>query len=115
MGYSVTLVNQPGSFVDACSPADTYPEELWSALSSYLDGMSFDEMSIPGGRYVCARVLMGRQLPFLRGQSLGQICHMVQIAISQRRLLGYREGCLVPYRHSEAWVTEQCALAQSPA
>lgn len=69
---------------------------------------------LPGGRYACARVLAARQLSIFQGWSLGQICHIVQIAISQRRLLGYRDGCLVPYRHSENWVKEQCAVAQSP-
>lgn len=71
-------------------------------------------MMLPGGRYACARVLAARQIPIFQGRSLGQICHIVQIAISQRRLLGYRDGCLVPYRHSENWVKEQCAVAQSP-
>merc|ERR1712226_1633774 len=71
-------------------------------------------MTLPGGRYACARVLVGRQLPFLQGWSFGQVCHVVQIAITQRRLLGYREGYLVPYKHSESWVKEQCAVLQSP-
>jgi len=112
--YSVALVNQPDSFLDVCSPVDPYPTEFWLALSSYLDDLTSGDMMLPGGRYACARVLAGRQLPIFQGRSLGQICHIVQIAISQRRLLGYREGCLVPYRHSENWVKEQCAVAQSP-
>lgn len=31
-----------------------------------------------------------------------------------RRLLGYCEGWLVPFKYSESWVKEQCAYAQSP-
>merc|ERR1719330_587002 len=57
---------------------------------------------------------MSRRLPFLLGCSLGQVCHIVQLAISQRRLLGYRNGFLCPYKHSEGWVKEQCAVAQAP-
>merc|ERR1712045_344004 len=64
--------------------------------------------------YACARVLAARQISIFQGRSLGQICHIVQLAISQRRLLGYRDGCLCPYKHSESWVKEQCAFAQAP-
>merc|ERR1712176_1006309 len=45
---------------------------------------------------------------------LGQICHVVQLAISQKRILGYREGQLVPYLHSDEWVKEQRAFHQQP-
>lgn len=112
--YSVTLAREPHCFLDVCSPVDLYPEDFWQALSAYLDSLGSDEMALPGGRYACARVLVGRRLAFLEGFSLGQICHVVQLAISQRRLLGYRDGCLCPYMHSEGWVKEQCAVAQAP-
>lgn len=112
--YSVTLVGRAQSFLDVCSPADLYPEEFWESLASYLDNLDPDELALPGGRYACARVLASRSLSFLEGYSLGQICHVVQLAISQRRLLGYRGGCLCPYKHSEGWVKEQCAVAQAP-
>jgi len=71
-------------------------------------------MHLPGGRYACARVLVSRGLPFLAGCSLGQVCHIVQLAISQKRILGYLEGQLVPYWHSEEWVKEQYAFHQQP-
>jgi len=55
-----------------------------------------------------------RSLPFLAGCSLGQVCHIIQLAISQKRILGYLEGQLVPYEHSEEWIKEQCAFHQQP-
>jgi len=112
--YSVTLVGQPDRFIDVCSSIDLYPDHLWAALSAYLDFVGADEMALPGGRYACARVLVSRGLALFKGYSLGQICHIVQLAISQRRLLGYRDGCLCPYKYSEGWVKEQCAVAQAP-
>merc|ERR1719512_169483 len=112
--YSVTLVGQPHTFVDARSPVDPYPAEFWTAFSTYVDSLSSDEMALPSGRYACARLLMSRRLPFLQGYSLGQICHIVQLAFSQRRLLRYRDGYLCPYKQSEQWVKEQCAVAQAP-
>merc|ERR1711963_696593 len=33
---------------------------------------------------------------------------------SQRGLLGFRDGCLCPYKHSADWVKDQCAVAQAP-
>lgn len=109
--FSVVLVGQPCPVLDVCSPVDVYPEEFWDTFSAYLGNFDVDEVVLPGGRYACARVLSGRlRLSFLQGYSLGQVCHIVQIAISQRRLLGYNDqGHLCPYRHSKSWVKEQCA------
>merc|ERR1712050_469470 len=69
---------------------------------------------LPGGRYSCAQVLMQRRLPFLVGRSLGQVCHIVQLAISQKKLLGYLRGAVVPYGRSQSKVKDQCARRQSP-
>merc|ERR1740121_780842 len=112
--FSVTLVGRPHQFLDACSPDDVYPSEMWLEAATYFQSLSKEEMYLPGGRYACARVLVGRGLPFIAGRSLGQVCHIVQLAISQKRILGYLEGQLVPYMHSEEWVKEQCAFHQQP-
>lgn len=71
-------------------------------------------MMLPGGRYACARVLACRRLPFFEGYSLGQICHIVQLSISQKKILGYLEGQLVPFWASEEWVKERCAEHKQP-
>lgn len=112
--YSVIVVGQPCAFLDACSPNDPYPQDLWEEMTSYMQSLGPADIEFPGGRYACARVLASRRLAFLEGRSLGQLCHIVQLAISQRRLLGKRGGGLVPYKYSEDWVKEQRAVAQSP-
>lgn len=111
--FTVKLAGQPDTFLDACSPEDSYPEGFWVAFASYLETVKWDDMWLPGGRYACARELASRQLSFLQCFSLGQVCQIVQIATSQRRLLGYKDGWLVPYEQSEGWVKEQCACAQA--
>merc|ERR1712012_802935 len=80
----------------------------------YLERSTWEEMTLPGGRYACAQELMNRRLPFLEGLCLGEVCHMVQLAVGPRRLLGYRGGWLVPFEHSEARFKEECALTQTP-
>merc|ERR1719284_1453766 len=71
-------------------------------------------MVLPGGRYSCAQVLMQRGLPFLAGRTLGQVIHIVQLAISQKKLLGYLNGTIVPYAHSQSMVKETCAARGRP-
>lgn len=111
--FSVTLAGESCDFLDVCSPIDSYPEEFWQEFAMYLADAE-DDLRLPGGRYACARALLSKHLPFFQPYSLGQVCHIVQVAINARRLLGYnREGWLVPYKFSEGWVKEQCACAQA--
>lgn len=71
-------------------------------------------MILPGGRYSCAQVLVQRCLTCLATCSLGQVCHIVQLAISQKKLLGYLNGTVVPYSRSLSMVKEQSARCQRP-
>jgi hypothetical protein len=71
-------------------------------------------MTLPGGRYSCALALRARCLPFFAGYTLGQVCHIVQLAISQKKLLGYLRGAVVPYGRSQSMVKDKCAQRQSP-
>lgn len=112
--FSVVLIGQPCSILDVCSPHDPYPQQMWQEAAAYFQHLSNEEMILPGGRYACARELMRRGLPFLAEHSLGQVCHIVQLAITQKRILGYLEGQLVPYQHSDEWIKEQCAFHQQP-
>jgi len=112
--FSVTLVGCRGTFLDVCSQFDPYPQEMWLAARTYIQSLSDEDMYLPGGRYACARALAGSSLPFLAGFSLGQICHIVQLAISQKQILGHMKGHLVPYSHSENWLKQQHALYQQP-
>jgi len=108
------LTGQPALFLDVCSSIDLYSDKLWKEATEYFENMD-SERVFPGGRYACARFLEMCKLPFLQDYSLGQICHIVQLAITQRRLLGYRAGHLVAFKQSEICVKEQCALTQSPS
>mmetsp|Transcript_59397 Transcript_59397/g.173778 ORF Transcript_59397/g.173778 Transcript_59397/m.173778 type:complete len:469 (-) Transcript_59397:242-1648(-) len=101
-------------FVDVYSAEDPYPAELWSAAETYFASLCEPEMVLPGGRYLCACVLASRGLPFLMGRSLGQICHIVQLAISQKKILGYTNGSIVPYKQSLSMVKERCAQGLRP-
>lgn len=112
--WAALLPGRPPAFVDVYSLLDTYPEELWQEAAKYFASLDHTNMVLPGGRYACAQVLVQRRLPFLIGRSLGQVCHVVQLAISQRKLLGYLNGTVVPYSRSQSMVKEQSAECQRP-
>lgn len=70
-------------------------------------------MVLPGGRFSCAQSLVDRQLGFLRGRSLGQVCHIVQLAISQKKMLGYSTAGITPYAHSQSMLKDKAAAQQN--
>jgi hypothetical protein len=107
--WSATVIDEPATFIDIYSSKDDYSVEFWSMAEAYFEGLQEDEMNCPGGRYECAKNLVALDLAFLAAYSLGQVCHIVQIAMTQRKLLGYRNGAIVPYNHSQTRVKEQCA------
>ncbi|CAK9026537.1 NEDD4-binding protein 2-like 1 [Durusdinium trenchii] len=102
------------SFVDVYSPQDFYPQKMWQAAEMYFESLDDAHMVLPGGRYSCAQALVSRGLDFLKGRSLGQVCHIVQLAISQKKLLGYLNGAVVPYKRSQSMIKERCAEKQRP-
>merc|ERR1719335_2107698 len=69
-------------------------------------------MYLPAGRYSCAQALKARDLHFLEGRSLGEVCHIVQLSVSQKKVIGYLNGAIVPYAKSQSKVKEQCAVSQ---
>lgn len=109
--YSALLSNEIPMFVEVCSQEDPFPSEFWIVAAAYFQSLD-DREVLPSGRYACAKALMLRRLPFLEGRSLGQVCHIVQLAISQKRLLGYHDGQFVPFHASDEWVKERCAFQQ---
>jgi len=111
--WSALLRGREPSFVDVHSPDDVYPPALWELAQVYFAGMD-GKAVLPGGRYACAQVLASRQVPFLRGRSLGQVCHIVQLAISEKKLLGYRSGSIVAYACSQSKAKAVCAERQRP-
>jgi len=90
------LRNTLGRFVGISSPQDDYPEAMWQQAAGYLRSLP-PSVTMPGDRWACAQQLAKEGLPFFAGRSLGRLCHVVQLAISQRRLLRYSMGRLVPY------------------
>mmetsp|Transcript_10076 Transcript_10076/g.29784 ORF Transcript_10076/g.29784 Transcript_10076/m.29784 type:complete len:517 (-) Transcript_10076:19-1569(-) len=112
--YSVLLRGESKEFVDVRSPDDPFPQALWEELEAYLAGLSGEGIYLPGGRYACAQALAAH-VPLLgRRRSLGEVCHVVQLCVSTKKLLGYLDGNMVPYRFSEEWLKEQCAVWQQP-
>lgn len=92
---TIFCVKEPSWFkgwVDIDSPSDPYDEAMWQALEKFLDG----EHTFAGGRYGMARELMQRHLSFLAPHSLGEVCHIVQLAIQHRRLIVYHRKMLKP-------------------
>lgn len=94
--WSALLRGREERFADVYSPEDPYTRELWSEAAAYFESLQDPEMTLPGGRYSCAQALIARNLPFLSGRSLGQVCHIVQLAISQKK------APWLPQRHSSA-------------
>jgi len=110
--WSVTIVDRHDSFVDIYSAVDVYPEQLWSEAAEVF--ATDNDMTLTGGRYSCARSLLARDYAFLKGRTLGQVCHIVQLAMTQRKVLGYLNGSVVPYGRSQSMVKETCAGQQQP-
>lgn len=114
--WSARLVGRQPNFRDVHDPIDDYPEALWVNLKSYIERSPEDSSAVrlPGGRYESARALVSQCPAFLAGRSLGEVCHIVQLALSQRKILGYSNGCMVPYLHSQSQAKEKCARLQRP-
>lgn len=107
--WSAVLVCRSFDFVDFYSHSDPYPEEMWKATEDYFHEMERENGSLPGGRYATAFALVKLDLPFLSTYSLGQVCHIVELAMTNRKLLGYLEGSVVPYACSHSKVKDSAA------
>lgn len=112
--WSTVLREVPPTFVDVYSTADPYPEDLWKAIEAFFNGPEWADANLPGGRYSCAQTLVEQKLDFLAGCSLGQVCHIVQLAISTKKVLGYLKGATVPFYRSQSMVKQNCAEMQQP-
>jgi hypothetical protein len=107
--WSAVLVGRSIDFVDFYSHNDPYPAEMWKAAEDYFQVLETENGSLPGGRYATALALMKLELPFLSVYSLGQVCHIVELAMTTRKLLGYLEGAIVPYACSHSKVKDSAA------
>jgi len=107
--WSVLLKNREPTFVDVYSTVDAYPASLWTGIKNFLRQLDERGESLPGGRYSCARALLDSGLPSLQGCSLGEVCHIVQLAMSEKKLLGYLDGTIAPYERSNSMVKDTAA------
>lgn len=117
--WMALLCDRPSNFVDVHNPSDEeYPPQLLPAFGAYVASLADredpEEYRLPSSRYACARALHSCQLPFFEGYSLGRICHIVQLAISQKSIFGYRDGALVPYAMSRCLQKKQHAEYNAP-
>jgi hypothetical protein len=85
----------PPYYVDPMDPTDPYPAIIWAALNCEVGRATIIERSWSGGRYGCA-VSLKEELGELQLYSLGQVQHLVQLAI-KKKILGYQGGALAPY------------------
>jgi hypothetical protein len=85
-GYRVAPEYFQG-FIDPLG-VDVYPEVLWQSFNQYLHDLlgvgQIHECTFAGGRYGTAKELVKRSLPFLHGRSLGEVAHIVQLALTPR-------------------------------
>lgn len=110
--WSVLMRSRPDCFVDFHSPEDIYPAELWEAAVKHFANPDEADRDLPRARYLCARALEARELPFLVGRPLGELMHIVQLAISVKKILGYQKDAIVPYNRSKNKLKEQSAASQ---
>jgi hypothetical protein len=111
--WSALLVGQPSDFVDVYSPQDDYPQSLWDAMMDFCVQLQGEEAKLPGGRYACAQAIVAKDLPCLKAFSLGKVCHIVQLAISQKKILGYLDGGITPYALSRSKAKDNAAATQT--
>jgi hypothetical protein len=112
--WSTEVIGHRRSFVDISSPHDPYPSSLWANLTMFLKSPEGENLCLSGGRCATAEALRDYNLPCLARLSLGRLCHIVELALNQKKLLGYRNSCIVPYKLSERAHKEQNALQQRP-
>jgi len=111
--WSALLRDRDPVFVDFYSLEDPFPETLWSQVAAHFAQLTGEENVLPGGRYACAQALVQLGVAFIRGMSLGQVCHLVQLALGNRKILGYKNGTIAPYGQSHSRVKDSAAAQQS--
>lgn len=104
-------------FVDENSAEDPYPDHLWSNIDYFLQQetqrVAPAMAQWPGSRYRFAKLIQER-LPSMNMYSLGQVCHIVQLCIRTKALLGYHQGNLVPYAFSDDCKKHTSAVMYQP-
>lgn len=117
-GFRITPVLFEG-FIDPFS-ADVYPDSMWVNFTGWLDSLKWQNAEISrfqGGRYGAAKEISRWELPFFHRRSLGEMIHIVQLALTSkdrggRGLLSYQpDKTIAPCSFSE----QQClGMASQP-
>lgn len=114
------LLKQPppgtGFFVNETDVEDPYPEWLWQQIAKFLEKearRTWPNVRWPGSRYEFSKWIQ-TQVRCLKGYSLGRVCHMTQLGIQKRQLLGYRQGSMVPYTLSDDYKKFKNAMLRRP-
>mmetsp|Transcript_122085 Transcript_122085/g.352871 ORF Transcript_122085/g.352871 Transcript_122085/m.352871 type:complete len:462 (-) Transcript_122085:116-1501(-) len=88
-------------FVEVTSDVDDYPESFWDEVARFFQSAGAG-VAFPPSCYECAKALSRSGAGFVNGCRLGDLCHIVHIAITKRKLLRYRSGKLVPVQRAVA-------------
>jgi len=109
-------------WIDPTSPEDPFSPEMWEAFVKKLEELlqsvdianQTDLINAPfvfhRGRYGMAQELEKRNFDLFKGKSLGELCHIVELAI-QKKLLAYEHNMLLP---AKACVSLSNALVGRP-
>mmetsp|Transcript_85508 Transcript_85508/g.191127 ORF Transcript_85508/g.191127 Transcript_85508/m.191127 type:complete len:535 (-) Transcript_85508:27-1631(-) len=117
--FYLYLADEPrDGFVEQSSLEDNYPPEVWAEFRQVLSEFDGGE-GLARSRYECAQLLQ-RKMPSLASRPLGEVCHIVQLAVKSKFILGYRSGQIVPYYASEDYekfmhAECQCFLSECAA
>jgi len=102
---SVMLVEEPHDFegwVDPTDAHDPYSQEFWRSFETVMASLEVTgRVAFAGGRYGMASQLRRLCLPLFTGCKLGEICHIVHLAI-RRRLVAYNGSMLIAGNMHEA-------------
>jgi len=94
----ILLVAEPHWFkgwVDVEAPEGDYSQLVWDALAAYLRN---NDVALPVQPYQAALELRQRSVPHLGSLSLGEVEHMVRLALGRRQLLSHYSDSLRPVR-----------------
>ena len=63
---------------------------------------------LPGGRYSCAEAFVQRSLSFFDGFFPCRICHIVRLAVSQKKVVCHLQGALRTPTTEGEWMCDRC-------
>jgi hypothetical protein len=108
------FAERQAEFVDVNDTCDPYPATMWADFTHYCNSPHGESLSWSGGRSAAAEALRDLQLECFAGLSLGRLSHIIELGLTEKKLLGYKNGAIVVYKMSERALKEQSATQQQP-